>query len=60
MGFREGFMLMLEFHLAEREGILELGVGRGGGGEIGKVKEAGEFNVFSENGEKYIWTVGIC
>lgn len=43
MGFREGFMLMLEFHLAEREGILELGVGRGGGDEIGKVKEAGEF-----------------
>lgn len=34
-------------------------LGRGGGGEIGKVKEAGKFSVFLGNGEKYIWTVGI-
>lgn len=31
----------------------------GGGGEIGKAKEAGKVTVFLGNGEKYSWTVGI-
>lgn len=48
IGFREGFMLMLELQLAWRKRILTWGWGSSGGsgGEQCKVKKAGKFIVF--------------